>query len=96
MLACMHTKVQPRGTTWPIHLNSYIMEAHVRPACTQRFSQEGLPGHRLELAMLLIDTFCSGKRPGRPQTDEHAQHIRLNRDLDHYPRQMDKHKRCVV
>ena len=25
-------------------LNSYIMEAHVRPASAQRFSQEGLPG----------------------------------------------------
>ena len=32
--------------------------------------------------MLLIDTLCSQKQPGRPRTDANAQHICLNCDLD--------------
>ena len=52
-------------------LNSYIMEAHVRPAehAQKGSARKDYLTFHLKLAVELIGTFSSRKRPGRPRSD---------------------------
>ena len=79
-------------------LNSFVLDAHVRPAWHAQKGRSKLDmlEFRLTLAHLLTDGFTSRKRIGRPRSDDHANLTRLNITIKHTPECVLTKANCVV